>query len=269
MLHSNNAADFLIPDSGFPDIEEAVSELPALFEPFSPSTGRSSAAGEAQNLQKLHSESQCCCLILALGLLKQLFPNSSVACTRSSEDATCRPPTVRSIIAENEQTVEATINMLQCQCSQDEYLLAIMSFIVFKVLGWYAAAARQTPVTDDSQRPSKSHPDGGEHSSCHSEHIAQSPTTEGGYCMNGENQGRMAAQLVLSNLHPVQRLVNLLSQRLRGHGKHNPTAEGTDTPPNSKSPSPFSNLMFDQLEVDLRKRLRALSVGIVGMLRRG
>ena len=85
----------------------------------------------------------------------------------------------------------------------------------------------------------------------------------------------MAAQLVLSELHRVQRLLNLLSQRLKGQpigsstvGTPNSALDGQDTPLEAESPLPFSSKMLDQLETDMRNRLRALSLEIIDVLRR-
>ena len=277
-LDFDGAADFFIPEDAFSVIDKAVSELPTVSKLLSPPNSQTSTINDAQSLQGFRSESSCCCLISALGLLKQLFPNASTACARSrrqsNESATCQLPTIQSVVAENEQTIEAISIMLQCQCSQDEYLLAIMSLVVFKVLGWYAAAARQTPATDGSQSPTMANPDQRQPSLRHSEQVLQSPTVVGSYCIDGEDQGRMAAQLVLSKLHRVQQLVNLLSQQLKGHRMRNETADtinnaadGNDTLPDREKTSPFSATMLDQLETDLRKRLRALSLDIVDMLR--
>lgn len=280
-LDSNDGAALLPPEDAFSVLDEAVAELSTLSKPRSPPNSRASTTtSDAPSFQGCRSESPCSCLIRALGLLKQLSPNTSTACTRSKrqgyENATCQLPTIQSVVAENEQTIEAISNMLQCPCSQDGYLLAIMSLIVFKVLDWYSAAARETPVTDDSQTPSQSHPVHRRHSLCHSEKVLQSPTVVGSYCIDGEDQGRMAAQLVLSELHRVQRLINLLSKRLKGHGTcngavvtSNTAADGQDTLSDGESTLPFSATMLDQLEADLRKRLRALSSEIVDMLRRG
>ena len=277
-LDFDGAADFFMPEDAFSVIDKAVSELPTVSKLISPPNSQNSTTSDAQSLQGFRSEPSCCCLIRALGLLKQLFPNASTACARSrrqsNESITCQLPTLQSVVAENEQTIEAISIMLQCQCSQDEYLLAIMSLVVFKVLGWYAAAARQTPVTDGSQSPTMANTDQRQLSLRHSEQVLQSPTVVGSYCIDGEDQGRMAAQLVLSKLHRVQQLVNSLSQQLKGHRMRNETADttnnaadGNDTPPNRENRSPFSATMLDQLETDLRKRLRALSLDIVDMLR--
>ena len=274
LLDSSGAADFFMPEDTFSVIDEAISELPSLPKSLSLPERQDSTTSDAERFQfRFSSESTCCCLIGALGLLRQLFPNASTICTRSRgqgfEDATPQLPTIQSVVAENEQTIEAISNMLQCPCSHDGYLLAIMSLIVFKVLGWYAAAARDTPTTDGSQSPSKSPSHHRRPSSCHSEKVSPIPAVVGSYCIDGEDQGRMAAQLILSELHRVQRLVNLLSQRLKGQAMANSAADGKDTPSDGESTSPFSAVMLDQLEADLRKRLRALSLEIVDMLRRG
>jgi len=278
LLDSNDATALLTPDDAVSVIDETASELPNLSKPRSPPNSRASTTSAAQSFQGFRSESPYCCLIRALDLVTQLFPNASTACTRSRrqdyENATCQILTIKSVVANNEQTIEAVSDMLQCSCSQDSYMLAILSLIVFKVLGWYAAAARETPVTDDSQSSSKPHSDHRRHSLCHSEQVLQSPTVVGSYRIDGDDQGRMAAQLILSELHRVQQLVNLLSQRIKGHGMRNGAVgtpnshpDGRDTLSDGESTLPFSAPMLDQLETDLRKRLRALSSKIVDMLR--
>lgn len=286
---SQLAAAFLGPGDAFSMMDEAASELPALSGPSSPMHSQASTviASDAQMLHDIHSESSTNgCLIHALGLLKQLFPNSSTGCARSKtpEDpanTTRHLPTIQSAVLENAQTIDAISNMLQCPCSQDDYLLMVMSLIVFKVLGWYAAAARGTPaaVTEDTQRGHSMTPPhrSGPKTSRHMEQVLQLPAVVGGYCIDGEDQARMAGQLVLSELHRAQRLVNLLSERLKNRGMRNGTTFGTaDSVINSQeihsdgaNLSPFSTTLLDQLETDVRKRLRSLSSEIVSMLRHG
>jgi hypothetical protein len=67
----------------------------------------------------------------------------------------------------------------------------------------------------------------------------------------------MAAQLVLSELHRVQRLINVLGGRLKQDG---PIAGGFG------DMSFFSAAWFGQLEMDLRKRVASLSREIVDLL---
>ena len=277
LLGADSVVESSLADDAFLVIEEAGSELPAQSRPRTPSSSRGPNASEAWNTQDIRSQSPRCCLIRALGLLNQLLPNASRTCTHSGrqdyDKATYPLPIIQSVIADNEETIEAICKMLQCPCSRDEHLLIIMSLVVFKVLAWYAAAARETSMTDENQSPSNFRPDHGQSPVSHPEQVLQSPTVVGSYCIDGEDQGRMAAQLVLSKLHSVQRLVNLLSERLRGHGLRSGMATSVtnsqDTQVGAESTSPFSASMLDQLEADLRKRLRTLSLEIVDMLRRG
>jgi hypothetical protein len=169
------------------------------------------------------------------------------------------------VIIKNEQTIEAISNMLHCQCAQDSYLLTIMALIVFKVLGWYAIAARETSTSEPNQ--GREFP----------EITQQTQRFPSEYSVDGEDHGRMAGQVVLSELHRVQRLVNVLSQRLKGHGMPNRgssdildqlATQGPEISFDAEGTFPLPITMLHQLESDLRKRLRALSADIVDMLRR-
>ena len=99
--------------------------------------------------------------------------------------------------------------------------------------------------------------------------------------------------MVLSELHRAQRLVNKLSARFKGHGTgrsggaaggNEPvaaagaampllsngtgsTTDGMDVLCDGKGTWPFSSTMFDQLEADLRRRLRTVSLVIVDIIR--
>lgn len=280
VLDSDVARAFDVPEDVFSVIDGAVSDAPTPFKPCFPSSRRPSTTSSSQSFQGSLSDASCCCLIRALGLLKQLSPNASTACTisigLSYENVSHQIPAIQSVVAENEQTIEAISSMLQCPCSQDGYLLAIMSLIVFKVLGWYAAAAHGTSVIDDNQNRSKSRPHQRQDSFCHSEQGLRAPAVMNSYCADGEDPGRMAAQLVLRELHRVQRIVNLLSQRLKSHGTHDgvagPLKSGSDgqyTLFDREGASSFSAPLLDQLVTDLRKRLRTISGEIVDMLRQG
>ena len=265
-MEFDGAAASLIPGDAFSFIGEAVFEQPAQSKPQSLPDSRDSTSSDGSVFQDFCWESKCCCLIRALDLLKQLSPNASAICMQSRrqdyESSTSPVPTIQSVIARNEQTIESISDMLQCPCSRDDYLLAIISLVVFKVLGWYTA------VMDGSQSPSWSHADNGRQPVYPSEQGLQSPMVMGGYCIDGEDQCRMVAQLILSGLNRVQRFVNLLSQRLRSHGMRNRTTSGLNSAADGQNifsdggyPSPFSATMLDQLEADLRKRLGDFGIG--------
>lgn len=236
-----------------------------------------------------------CCLFRALELLTNLFP-SSAACTCQAPSALSsgteipivstalhddKGPTMQHVVAKNKQTLEAIQIILECPCSgaDNSYLLAVISLVILKVLGWYKAAVQDLPVAMWTQqhRSSVGNPRKGEagndpiptrerrrRPACHAERVLQTPAVIDGYRLDGDDQARMAAQLVLSELHRVQRLVNVLGSRLKqgpeGGGRNLGSGNPGDTPV-------FSPAWFGQLETDLRKRVRSLSLEIVDMLR--
>ena len=208
--------------------------------------------------------------------MKQLFPDRSTTCKTSNAQnlgKTTPPPTIQAVIAKNEQIIDAVSAMLQCSCTQDGYLLNIMSLIVFKVLGWYAAAARTTPSSGRDQAhqlPITAH----DHQKSCSEQVVRDSTKIGSYSLEGEDSARMAAQLVLSELHRVQQLVNKLSTKLRTQETKDAVEAGThinvsDQSIEMETSLPLSNALLDQLGKDLKKRLKSLSLEIVEALRRG
>ncbi|KAB2572093.1 Monodictyphenone cluster transcription factor [Lasiodiplodia theobromae] len=265
-LLDQNGTSLLLQDDAFSAIDEVIPDLDTAFKPQTPpATQRSTSCNE------FLSESPCCCLIRALSLFKQLFPNPSMSCSRSEsrgsekEDSADQFPTLEAVVRENERTIEAISSMLECTCSEDGYLLSIMSLIVLKVLGWYAAAARREARSDESRSLQKHHMEG----------LLKGPgaVVVGGSSDGEDDHRRIAAQTVLSELHRVQRLINALSHRLKGLRQRNggraqqqQHADGAGTDGHGGAFA-FPTTMLDQFEVDLRKRLRDLSTGIVDMLR--
>ncbi|MCJ1251843.1 hypothetical protein MMC30_009081 [Trapelia coarctata] len=282
---SSGAVALPTPTDAFPSSHESSLELPDLSYAHSPSNDHRTSANTdtLPGRQGFRIDSPCCCLIRALGFFTQLFPNASEVCTQGNENGSAiQLPCFQRVVEQNKQIIEAISQILQCPCSYDSYLLVIVSLVVFKVLGWYTAAACTT-LMDEGQSPDPSGLRKRRRSSSRPEQVIPgSPIIVGGYHIDGEDQGRMAAQLVLSELHGVQRLVNLLSQQLHKLGQEPRGEDEINAPLESAIQGgqgplrereiftlPFSAKFFNQLEADLRKRLRALSREIVDMLRRG
>ncbi|KAL5045374.1 hypothetical protein BDW71DRAFT_184173 [Aspergillus fruticulosus] len=179
-------------------------------------------------------------LARALRLLTD--PPSPTGCRRVSN--------VQSIMAENELTAQAVGDVLHGEQGDNAYLIAVLSVVILKVLARYAAVLRD-----------------GETSDCEDPAIQPS-----GPLGVEENWNHKMRQQVLGQLHRVQRLVNILSQRFRAHGgrdTHTPGAGAgcTAVVRGIESLFPFPDIMLEQFEADLRKRLRILSAEIVSMLR--
>ena len=262
----------------FPMSEDTVSELFTLSNSRSPPNNQTSHTGDQLGCSDSRPNNPSCfCLFRALSLMKQLFPGPTTvwktSATLGLDKSTTNPPTVQAVIAKNEHTIEAVGTMLECACSQDGYLLVLVSLIVFKVLGWYAAAALTTPSSGDDNHSAQSlHSSQSAHLS-RPEQVLLDPVEFGSYCLDGENSARMAAQLVLGELHRVQRLVNQLSPKLKMQAAKDNGLADKSTPATSKNVDSettlsLSTVILSQLELDLRKRLKALSLGIMESLRR-
>ncbi|KAL5002085.1 aflatoxin regulatory protein-domain-containing protein [Aspergillus recurvatus] len=198
---------------------------------------------------------QCLCFSRALTLLRELFPTPSLSCVVTSNDTgSSSPPMIQQVITKNEQTLQEVTEIIECPCSGDVYTLTIITLAVFKVLAWYSAVAHVSPAPGNSQTL---------------EQIDRTPAVIRGYNIEGEDRDRMAAQLVLSELHRVQRLVNSLYQRLKDQSSCGAFASSGISGVNSNghdSVLPFH--LLDRLAVDLGARLRGLSSEIVDRLRR-
>ncbi|OTA56070.1 hypothetical protein K449DRAFT_399768 [Hypoxylon sp. EC38] len=219
--------------------------------------------GEPQCWQDSQSEEKSCCSCLAraLGLMQSLFPSDT-----TSGDGTL--PAVQSVIENNKQVLEAASAMMKCSCSEDGYFLAVTSLIISKVLGWYYTAARKMSIAPNNHDKSTSSSSWPTPISNKSQETPVSVVV-GGYCLNGEDQDRMKAQLVLGELHRVQSLVNqlgtklkLLAEKKRGD---NPRSGGYME--EEKMPS-ISAMVVDQVGTDLKNRLQWLSKHIIQRLNR-
>ena len=252
----------------FPVLEDAVSEL---FATPAPNSLPKPPSTDVYSYQESHAPEQpCTCLVQALGFMKQLFPSPSNACMTFAAQGlneVSTVATIKAVIAQNETTIEAVSTMLKCSCSQDGYLLAVMSLIIFKVLGWYATVARKTPGLQGASRSCRSH------QASPFEHVLQetSSTVVGSYCLKGADSPRMAAQLVLSELHRVRRLVDQLSLELKAQAAKK-GREGSETLESmdmeNEMALPLSAVMYEQLDIDLRRRLKALSYEMIDRLRK-
>ncbi|KAL4898952.1 aflatoxin regulatory protein-domain-containing protein [Aspergillus multicolor] len=306
LLASLSPTDFPGPATLGHDITGTASELGDLSVTAPPSTTI------VPGLDRLGSgsdaiETNPCCLSACLDLLMRLFPYAGADCERHGHDErTGKLCTIESVIEDNKQIVDKVQTILACTCAENEYVVTLISLIVFKVLGWYIAVARDRPSEPsaapghhlDQDHDMQSNWEGagahmqsqgnrGASMSSFAEEVLHLPTVVGSYCVDGHHQGRMAAQLVLSELHRVQRLVTLVGQRLEAMRSRSPSSSTSGSVavslPSSMSSSgsrlsrtpalgvpiaPLSSNTLANLEEDLRKRLRAVSTETIDILRR-
>ncbi|KAH8195263.1 hypothetical protein TruAng_010558 [Truncatella angustata] len=212
-------------------------------------------------------ESGASCMDRAMDLLKELSPNTMSLCSSSRDlDSPSAGRTTRDIIATNKRIIDAVISILGCSCSRDGYLLSILLMIVLRTLDGYTAAARMgvtaagrySAVRSRSSLPYQASPG--------------SATTKGSSVDRDEDPRHMAAQHVLSELHHMQRLAKQLSEKMdeqiqqRGAaGRVQGLSAGESAL--SEDETHFSSNTWNQLDAELKQKLKSLSGGIISMLR--
>ncbi|KAI1810489.1 hypothetical protein GGS20DRAFT_183240 [Poronia punctata] len=197
------------------------------------------------------SDSYCDCMGRALELFRKLsleHPGNAKCPSRKQEAGV------------NKKHVQTILNMLECSCSEDSYLVHLMCLLVFKIMSLYNHAIRRGEQADTEEEQGSDHK------------MADSPTAKEDHRIQEEDRIRITAQSFFGELHLVQRLIGLLSGRLKGFGTGNmPKANIPETAgvKNENGGSSIPVTLLHQLEVDLRRRLRALSGEIVDIIRDG
>lgn len=189
--------------------------------------------------------------------------------------ATCLLPSPQTVIDKNKEAIEAIGDMLQLPCSQDGYFIILVSLVVSRVLSRYAAVARggfYSTLENDSEQswslssaPSSSHRSS---SSAAPERVHSGPPLK-----RREEIDPKTAQKVLNELYQVQGLIDKLALRIQQCEKRNRTFGGEVFPldnsndTTSLSAFPFSSTVLNQLDTELRKRIRVLSLELIDRLR--
>jgi hypothetical protein len=290
----NDIGSLLIPDEsinfclGTSDINELASAsltgssgAPSLASSSvqTPSIPRSSAVRAT-----ITANSPCGCVAQALDLLKSLssaqcslvskFTSTDLALSWSNVND---PGVAESVLSENKNHIETVTSMLSClSCTENAFLLAIISMILLKILERYASAAR--PQSSGS-RAGSLEPDtelrlaSSIISSSSTDHYMRALGRT--YNKDGAANGRVPARLVLSELHRMQRLVNQLSPKLKGPKGGNGRGLGQECSGRHRGAEDsdrtvatfFSSSTLAQMESDLRKSLSSLSADIINRLR--
>lgn len=238
-------------------------------------------AGGKSEVTRATDTSSCGCLTQSLDLLKKLSAQPAFQTDLSDSgsqelSSALTYGSSHSVLTENKQSIEAVSERLTCTaCEGDNFLLAVLSMTVLKILERYAAAARgqsSSARPNDSEAEKASRLANSILASSKDQMMVLSRTYN-----TPRNRGRKAAQLVLSELHRVQRLVNQLSPKLRRPKE----AERLHLDPEQElwgrqnmsrgygggPAAPFSATTLGQMESDVRKSLSALSSEIINGLR--
>lgn len=222
-------------------------------------------------LSSRRSEADSCCMLQVMAIVKQVFSNSSNSCENLDAVDICGTPR-SNVFATNQQTIDVIGEVLKCSCSQDGFILVMMSLIILRVLGQYISAARRPHLWYGRSG------DGlGTYSplsmSVHAFLDKTISYPEGPEEPDEDDPAYMAAQRVLSELPYVQRLVNQLSIKLQNQGfSANMVGDiqisepGQQEDKSNSLPLPLG--LFGQLNTDIRRNLKFLAGEVIATLRR-
>ncbi|TAQ84670.1 hypothetical protein B7494_g7014 [Chlorociboria aeruginascens] len=201
------------------------------------------------------------CMSLALNTLQSLHmaPNTCTSLSALSTDSPVSPqtPTIDHVLATNKAIIESVGIILDCSCSLDTQLCLILTLIASKIISWYSAIARN----DEGDASSN-----GSSLKASAERVLYLPITVGKYHLDGADKGKMRAQLVLSELHRVVRLVEQLAKRFNEAGQGSRCEAGMMDAKRLKDDIVASSI-GSELEAFLRNRVRAVTKETMDILR--
>ena len=224
------------------------------------------------------TDEPCTCVAQALGFVQQLYqaPSDGTSQTAShNANVTC---TVKAIISRNNTIADEVEKFLRCPtCSHNGFMLTILYFLVSRLLGWYAAAARKAHSADrTSSLPAQKDDWACSSVDSHSRNSSVSTALSGpgdgsptSYFVEGQDSARAAAHMVVNEMHRVRDLVTQLFAQLSLWAAISTSitdsSSGLDYVENTDWP--LSGTILNQLGMDLRKRIKALTTDILSMLR--
>ncbi|KAI0975304.1 hypothetical protein F4678DRAFT_322637 [Xylaria arbuscula] len=216
---------------------------------------------------------QCSCLSRVLGLLQQLSaaPSGRPRSSPIPGPVKQHPNETSYRDAENKKYVEEALNMVECSCSEDPYLLSLTGLLAFKIMNLYKITARELRNPGSTNEQYLAYPN------------FKMPTIRGYSYPTHNVRIRSTAQSFLGEVRLVQQLVSSLSLRLRrlgagGSREQNATSNIYDAgyvPGAHSSKDALRNTeengslslpatLLYQLDVDLRRDLRAMTIEVLG-----
>lgn len=151
-----------------------------------------------------HHHLQQDCMSLALTTLHSLHVRLTSCTSVSSSLSPAPSPSIDNVLANNKVAMDHISTILDCPCSLNPHIALLLALTSSKILAWYQAIARN----GSSPAPSSNAP-----LPCYPETVMHMPITIGVFRLEGEDQGKMIAQLVLTELTKVGWLVDKFSKR--------------------------------------------------------
>lgn len=163
-------------------------------------------------------------------------------------------PTIEHVLATNRAVLDSVSVILSCYCSLNAQLALVVTLIGSKLIAWYRAVLKN----GDQPLYSKFGT-----TDMMAERVLNSPSTVGKYNLEGADKGKMQAQLVLSELRHVVRLVEQLAKHFGDDGPGIRDALGEA----GKSGNRSVSLLCEQLQVFLKEGVQSVTKEAIRILR--
>ncbi|ETI21025.1 hypothetical protein G647_07368 [Cladophialophora carrionii CBS 160.54] len=214
-------------------------------------------------------ESSCSCLVQTANYFTRLSQLATTVCTTFARVDLDKATTLRlalNVAEQNKATIGAVTIILQCPNNHDGCLLALVSFIVFKMLSLYAAVACKEPNVHNLL-PAPASPT-----------ALPEPVLPGQGVLDcypvarNDDPRQMHGRIVLGELRRVRYLIVQLVEKLNSQSVTQGVVEGTQSQESmdldTEMRVPLSRVTYQQLDLDLRRRLKAVSWDIVDRMTR-
>ncbi|KAI4193172.1 MAG: hypothetical protein LQ350_008441 [Teloschistes chrysophthalmus] len=202
------------------------------------------------------------CMGLALDTLQSLHMAPSTCSLASGFTAASVfsvDPTIEHVLATNRAVLDSVSVILSCYCSLNPQLALVLTLIGSKLIAWYRAVLKNDDQAGDADTSHDGFP---RDVDMVAERVMHLPVTLGRYKLDGADKGKMRAQLVLSELRHVVKLVEQL-------GKH----FGDDRPGNRaaqegvKKDNASLTELCEQLQRFLKDGVHSVAKEAIGVLR--
>jgi Aflatoxin regulatory protein/Fungal Zn(2)-Cys(6) binuclear cluster domain len=192
---------------------------------------------------------------LAFSTLQSLdIPTTCCSSFMLNLDSTSTSGSSRSldtVLRVNQAAIDNLLTILNCPCTADSNLALLVTIIIFKILSWYEASLHCSTAPGENSTVGSARSNSPLTSSCGTHDNSPTPAVEsvfmppisiGAYQLDAEHRGRMVAQLILTELIKLNKVVDGFSQK---YGRGGPMSTE-----DSKTQLHFA------LEMFLRSRLK-------------
>jgi hypothetical protein len=146
-------------------------------------------------------------------------------------------PTLETVVSTNKSAVDKLFVLLGCSCSSNPHFSTTIAFTIVKILSWYQAIAGASSEVDSSMNTQM-------------EVFSHSPMSMGDFSPMGDSDDSYRAQLVLTELRKVEKLIDKFSERYTKNPNHVET--GIDSGVYSALESLLRTRVRDTFKVTMR-----------------